>query len=134
SSKRKVWKPTGKVFINIGYTWRPTGRTFTIEGNARPLTRITTTVEVPLRKPTIIESDTPKPVVTLVYSRKPRKSKTNVPDSKSNIPRSVRELINILIMAWFRIRDSRNFRRTIIAIMSAVPTRLASTSLTKDTI
>ncbi|GKC37584.1 hypothetical protein Tco_1049968 [Tanacetum coccineum] len=34
SSKRKVWKPTGKVFTNIGYTWRPTGRTFTIVGNA----------------------------------------------------------------------------------------------------
>ncbi|GJZ97575.1 hypothetical protein Tco_0670028 [Tanacetum coccineum] len=25
SSKRKVYKPTGKVFTNIGYTWRPTG-------------------------------------------------------------------------------------------------------------
>ncbi|GJR13932.1 hypothetical protein Tco_0796584 [Tanacetum coccineum] len=23
SSKRKVYKPTGKVFTNIGYTWRP---------------------------------------------------------------------------------------------------------------
>ncbi|GKB11166.1 hypothetical protein Tco_0845089 [Tanacetum coccineum] len=30
SSKRKVWKPTRKVFTNIGYIWRPTGRTFTI--------------------------------------------------------------------------------------------------------
>ncbi|GJR56405.1 retrovirus-related pol polyprotein from transposon TNT 1-94 [Tanacetum coccineum] len=79
SSKRKVWKPTGKVFINIGYTWRPTGRTFTIVGNACPLTRITTIAEVPLKKPTALESDTPKPIVTLVYSRKPRKSKTNVP-------------------------------------------------------
>ncbi|GJV61151.1 retrovirus-related pol polyprotein from transposon TNT 1-94, partial [Tanacetum coccineum] len=48
-------------------------------GNVCPLTRITTTAEVPLRKPTAVESDTPKPVVTLVYSRKPRKSKTNVP-------------------------------------------------------
>ncbi|GJQ98253.1 retrovirus-related pol polyprotein from transposon TNT 1-94 [Tanacetum coccineum] len=47
---------------NIGYTWRPTGRTFTIVGNACPLTRITTTAEVPLRKPTTLESDTPKPV------------------------------------------------------------------------
>nr|GEV43278.1 integrase, catalytic region, zinc finger, CCHC-type, peptidase aspartic, catalytic [Tanacetum cinerariifolium] len=46
NSKRKVWKPTGKVFTNIGYTWRPTGRTFTIVGNAYPLTRITTTIEV----------------------------------------------------------------------------------------
>ncbi|GJU61089.1 retrovirus-related pol polyprotein from transposon TNT 1-94 [Tanacetum coccineum] len=34
SSKRKVWKPTGKVFTNIRYTWRPTGQTFTIVGNA----------------------------------------------------------------------------------------------------
>nr|GEY64086.1 hypothetical protein [Tanacetum cinerariifolium] len=40
-SKRKVWKPTGKVFINIRYIWRPTGGTFTIVGNACPLTRIT---------------------------------------------------------------------------------------------
>ncbi|GJZ53575.1 retrovirus-related pol polyprotein from transposon TNT 1-94 [Tanacetum coccineum] len=61
SSKRKVWKPTGKVFTNIGYTWRPTSQTFTIIGNACPL-RITITVEVPLRKPTSLESDTPKPV------------------------------------------------------------------------
>ncbi|GJS45062.1 retrovirus-related pol polyprotein from transposon TNT 1-94 [Tanacetum coccineum] len=89
SSKRKVWKPTGKVFTNIGYTWRPTGRTFTIVGNACPLTRITTTAEVPLRKPTALETDTPKPVVTLVYSRKPRKSKTNVPVSKPKIIKSI---------------------------------------------
>ncbi|GJZ76155.1 retrovirus-related pol polyprotein from transposon TNT 1-94, partial [Tanacetum coccineum] len=89
SSKRKVWKPTGKVFPNIGYTWRPTGRTFNIVGNACPLTRITTTVEVPLRKPTVLESDTPKPVITLVYSRKPRKSKTNVPVSKPKIIKSI---------------------------------------------
>ncbi|GJS00038.1 retrovirus-related pol polyprotein from transposon TNT 1-94 [Tanacetum coccineum] len=63
---RKVWKPTGKVFTNIGYTWRPTGRPFTIVGNVCPLTRIATTGEVPLRKPTALESDTPKPVLTLV--------------------------------------------------------------------
>nr|GEU29562.1 integrase, catalytic region, zinc finger, CCHC-type, peptidase aspartic, catalytic [Tanacetum cinerariifolium] len=45
TSKRKVWKPTGKVFTKTGYTWRPTGQTFTIVGNACPLTRITTTTE-----------------------------------------------------------------------------------------
>ncbi|GJX10438.1 retrovirus-related pol polyprotein from transposon TNT 1-94 [Tanacetum coccineum] len=88
-SKRKVWKPTRKVFINIGYTWRPTGRTFTIVGNVCPLTRITTTTEVPLRKLIALESETPKRVVTLVYSRKPRKSKTNVPVSKSKYLDSV---------------------------------------------
>ncbi|GJV95945.1 hypothetical protein Tco_1547522 [Tanacetum coccineum] len=54
-----------------------------------PLTRITTTAEVPLRKPTALESDTPKPVVTLVYSRKPKKSKTNVPVSKPKIIKSI---------------------------------------------
>ncbi|GKE71126.1 hypothetical protein Tco_1529198, partial [Tanacetum coccineum] len=43
NSKRKAWKPTGKVFINIGYIWRPTGQTFTIVGSACLLTRITTT-------------------------------------------------------------------------------------------
>ncbi|GJY07349.1 hypothetical protein Tco_0374403, partial [Tanacetum coccineum] len=77
------------MFTNIGYTWRPTGRTFTIVGNACPLTRKTTTAEVPLKKPTTLESDTPKPVVTLVYSRKSRKSKTNVPISKPKIIKSI---------------------------------------------
>ncbi|GJW88126.1 hypothetical protein Tco_0163466 [Tanacetum coccineum] len=48
-------------------------------GNACPLTRITTTTEVPLRKSSALDNKTPKPVVTLVYSRKPRKSKTSVP-------------------------------------------------------
>ncbi|GJW71862.1 hypothetical protein Tco_0128779 [Tanacetum coccineum] len=49
-TKRKVWKPTGKMFTTIGYIWRSTGQTFTIVGNPCPLTRITTTTEVPLRK------------------------------------------------------------------------------------
>ncbi|GJR19251.1 retrovirus-related pol polyprotein from transposon TNT 1-94 [Tanacetum coccineum] len=66
SSKRKVWKPTEKVFTNIRYTWRPTGRTFTIVENACLLTRITTTAEVPLRKPTALESDTRKHVVVQI--------------------------------------------------------------------
>ncbi|GKD57744.1 hypothetical protein Tco_1291131, partial [Tanacetum coccineum] len=89
SSMRKVWKPTGKVFTNIVYIWRPTGRTFTIVGNVCPLTKITTTAEVPLRKPTALKTDTPKPVVTLVYLRKPRKSKTHVPVSKPKIIKSI---------------------------------------------
>ncbi|GKA31039.1 retrovirus-related pol polyprotein from transposon TNT 1-94 [Tanacetum coccineum] len=59
------------------------------KGNACPLTRVTTTIEVPLRKPTALNNETPKPVVTLVYSRKPRKSKTNVSVSKSKVLKSV---------------------------------------------
>ncbi|GJZ87349.1 retrovirus-related pol polyprotein from transposon TNT 1-94 [Tanacetum coccineum] len=85
SSKRKVWKPTRKVFTKIRYIWRPTGWTFTIVGNACPLNRITTTTEVPFRIPTALDNETSKPVVTLVYSRKPRKSKTNIPVSKSKV-------------------------------------------------
>ncbi|GJX34725.1 retrovirus-related pol polyprotein from transposon TNT 1-94 [Tanacetum coccineum] len=62
-----------------------TSRTFTIVGNACPLTRITTTTEVPFRIPSALDNETPKPVVTLVYSRKPRKYKTNGPVSKSKV-------------------------------------------------
>nr|GEU88989.1 putative ribonuclease H-like domain-containing protein [Tanacetum cinerariifolium] len=86
---RKVWKQTSKVFTKTGYTWRPNGQTFTIVGNAYSLTRITTTAKDPHRKPTDLETNTPKPVVTLVYSRKPRKTKTNVPISKPKIIKSI---------------------------------------------
>nr|GEW83944.1 hypothetical protein [Tanacetum cinerariifolium] len=61
TSKRKVWKPTGKVF----------------------------TKTVPYRKPIVLETDTAKHVVTVVYSWKPKKSKTNVPVSKSKIIKSI---------------------------------------------
>nr|GEU89755.1 hypothetical protein [Tanacetum cinerariifolium] len=46
NSKRKVWKPTRKVFTSIGYIWRPTGRTFNMVGNVCLLTRINTSTEV----------------------------------------------------------------------------------------
>nr|GEW94051.1 retrovirus-related Pol polyprotein from transposon TNT 1-94 [Tanacetum cinerariifolium] len=51
--------------------------------------KTTTTTEVPLRKPTALEIDAPKPEVTLVYSRKPKKSKTNVPVSK---PKNIKSI------------------------------------------
>ncbi|GJU73685.1 retrovirus-related pol polyprotein from transposon TNT 1-94 [Tanacetum coccineum] len=84
-SKKDSWKPTGKVFTQIGYIWRPTGRTFTIVGNACPLTRITTTNEVPSRKPIVLDSESPKPVVKLVYSRKPRKNTNAESVSKTKV-------------------------------------------------
>nr|GEU73340.1 hypothetical protein [Tanacetum cinerariifolium] len=62
---RKIWQPTGKMFTTIGHKWRPTGRTFTLVGNVCPLTRITATAIVPLRKHVPIESNASKPVVTL---------------------------------------------------------------------
>ncbi|GKD73080.1 hypothetical protein Tco_1331362 [Tanacetum coccineum] len=51
SNKKKVWKPTSKVFTNFGHRWIPTGRTFTIDGNKCPLTRITSTTVVSPKKP-----------------------------------------------------------------------------------
>ncbi|GJT28978.1 retrovirus-related pol polyprotein from transposon TNT 1-94 [Tanacetum coccineum] len=71
------------MFTTIGYIWRPTSQTFNIVGNACPLTRITTTTEAPLRKPIVLDNETSKPVVTLVYSRKLYGTlRTNVPVAK----------------------------------------------------
>ncbi|GJT48763.1 retrotransposon protein, putative, ty1-copia subclass [Tanacetum coccineum] len=28
SNMKKIWKPTGKVYTNVGYSWKPTGRIF----------------------------------------------------------------------------------------------------------
>ncbi|GKF39164.1 hypothetical protein Tco_0119225, partial [Tanacetum coccineum] len=55
-SKKDIWKPTGNIV-----------------GNVCPLTRITTTNEVPSRKQIVLKFESPKPLVKLVYSRKPRK-------------------------------------------------------------
>ncbi|GJU19714.1 hypothetical protein Tco_1153056 [Tanacetum coccineum] len=63
SSKRKVWKPTGKGLPQ--------------------------TIDVHLRETNALENENTYSVVTLVYSRKPRKSKTNVPVSKSMVLKSV---------------------------------------------
>ncbi|GKB02519.1 hypothetical protein Tco_0830608 [Tanacetum coccineum] len=59
---KKVWKPTGKVFTNVGYSWKPTGRNFTIDGNMYPLTRITSTKVVSPKKPlstTVVKKTSP---------------------------------------------------------------------------
>nr|GEW05530.1 retrovirus-related Pol polyprotein from transposon TNT 1-94 [Tanacetum cinerariifolium] len=54
-----------------------------------PQGRIATTAIVPLRKPIPIESNTSKPVVTLVYSQKSKEAKNTVPVSKSKINKSL---------------------------------------------
>ncbi|GKB99166.1 hypothetical protein Tco_0985303 [Tanacetum coccineum] len=78
---RTVWKPTGKVFTEIGYSWKPTGRIFTIVGNRFPLTRITSTKEVPLKKSTITSVIIPSPELK-VYSRKLKASRSIGSNSK----------------------------------------------------
>ncbi|GJY67445.1 retrovirus-related pol polyprotein from transposon TNT 1-94 [Tanacetum coccineum] len=72
NNKKEEWKPTGKVFTKIGYNWRPIGRNFTLARNACPLTRITATKEAPLREPIPLEVVAQKPVVTRVYTRRPK--------------------------------------------------------------
>nr|GFB43271.1 integrase, catalytic region, zinc finger, CCHC-type, peptidase aspartic, catalytic [Tanacetum cinerariifolium] len=70
--KRKVWKPIGNMFKIVGHIWKPTGRTFTLVGNVCPLTRISTPTIVPPREPIPIVNSTDKPVVTLIYTKKPK--------------------------------------------------------------
>nr|GEX55470.1 retrovirus-related Pol polyprotein from transposon TNT 1-94 [Tanacetum cinerariifolium] len=77
------------MFTTVGHIWKPTRRTFTLVGNVCPLTRIATTAIVPLREPILIESNTDKPVVTLVYSRKSKEVKKKVPVSNLKINKSV---------------------------------------------
>ncbi|GJT55350.1 retrovirus-related pol polyprotein from transposon TNT 1-94 [Tanacetum coccineum] len=84
NKKRKVWKPTGKVFTKIGYSWKPTGRVFTIVGNRFPLTRIASTKEAPLRETTITLVITPS-LELKVYSRKLKASRSVGSSSKAKI-------------------------------------------------
>ncbi|GJY28006.1 integrase, catalytic region, zinc finger, CCHC-type containing protein [Tanacetum coccineum] len=67
---------------------KPIGRTLTLVGNACPLTRITTTNQVPLRVPIPLEVVTPEHVVTRVYTRRPKVPKS-VPNSKPKVAKSM---------------------------------------------
>nr|GEV70843.1 hypothetical protein [Tanacetum cinerariifolium] len=82
--KRKVWQPTGKVFKIVGHIWKPTGWTFTLVRNVCPLTRIATSTIVPPKESSPIVHSTDKPVVTLVYSRKPKAANKKVPSLVTN--------------------------------------------------
>nr|GEU78035.1 hypothetical protein [Tanacetum cinerariifolium] len=90
-------EPTGNVFKTVGHIWKPTGRTFTLVGNVYPLTRIATTTIVPHREPVPIVTNTDKPVVTLVYSRKSKAANTKVPVSNSAINKS----LVVQIVLWY---------------------------------
>nr|GEU55591.1 hypothetical protein [Tanacetum cinerariifolium] len=55
-------------------------RTFTLIGNVCPLTRIATPTIVPPREPIPIVNSTDKPIVTLVYTKKPKAANKRVPN------------------------------------------------------
>ncbi|GJX45359.1 retrovirus-related pol polyprotein from transposon TNT 1-94 [Tanacetum coccineum] len=79
-NKNSVVEPKGNV--NVKHS--------KLNANSKPLcVKITTTAKVPPRKPIDLKIDTPKPVTTLVYSRKPKKSKIDVPVSKPKTLKSV---------------------------------------------
>ncbi|GJS48859.1 hypothetical protein Tco_0598980 [Tanacetum coccineum] len=61
-SKKAIWKPTGKVFTQIGIFGDLLVGPYFI-GKCMPLTRITNTNEVPSRKPLVLDSDSPIPVL-----------------------------------------------------------------------
>ncbi|GJT83178.1 retrovirus-related pol polyprotein from transposon TNT 1-94 [Tanacetum coccineum] len=75
------------VFTKIRYSWKPTERIFIIVGNRCPLTRITSTKEVPLKESTITPVITPSPELK-VYSRKPKASRSVGFSSKVKIVES----------------------------------------------
>ncbi|GJW65851.1 retrovirus-related pol polyprotein from transposon TNT 1-94 [Tanacetum coccineum] len=83
-----VAQPSGFIdFVKPNYVYKLKKALYGLK--KAPKAWITTIAEVPLRKLTALETDTPKPVVTLVYSRKLRKSKTNVPVSRPKIIKSI---------------------------------------------
>nr|GEZ23709.1 hypothetical protein [Tanacetum cinerariifolium] len=69
--RKQIWKPTGKVFTEIGLKWKPTGRTFTIVRNECPLTRFTPTKVVPPKENNDVSRVTKIPGIK-VYSRRPK--------------------------------------------------------------
>nr|GEX42784.1 hypothetical protein [Tanacetum cinerariifolium] len=77
------------AFVDANHAGCQDTRHSTSGRNACPLTRITTTAKVPFRKPIPLESNTLKPVVTLVYSWKSKESRNNVPVCKSKINKSL---------------------------------------------
>ncbi|GKC71249.1 retrovirus-related pol polyprotein from transposon TNT 1-94 [Tanacetum coccineum] len=87
NKKEKAWKPTCKVFTDVGYKWKPTGRFFTIVGNSCPLTKITPKEIMHLKETTPKSVETPKPNIK-VYSRRPKQLKSVGSSKKAKIVES----------------------------------------------
>nr|GEW27442.1 retrovirus-related Pol polyprotein from transposon TNT 1-94 [Tanacetum cinerariifolium] len=85
----RIQRVPRKMFTTVGHIWRPTGWTFTLVENVCPLTRIATAAIVPLMEPIPIASNTDKPVVTLIYSRKSKAAKKKVLVSNLKINKSL---------------------------------------------
>ncbi|GKA80304.1 hypothetical protein Tco_0786900, partial [Tanacetum coccineum] len=82
-----IWKPTGKVFTDVGLKWKLTRKLFTLVGNSCPLTRITPKKIVHLKETTSNSVETPKPEI-IVYSRRPKQKKSVGSSKKAKIVES----------------------------------------------
>ncbi|GJZ32315.1 retrovirus-related pol polyprotein from transposon TNT 1-94 [Tanacetum coccineum] len=87
SQQHNIWKPTGKVFTEVGYKWIPTGRLFTLVGNSCPLTRINSTKVVPIKETISHSVEIKKPEIK-VYSRRPKQVKSVGSSKKAMIVES----------------------------------------------
>nr|GEZ85874.1 Gag-Pol polyprotein [Tanacetum cinerariifolium] len=88
----KSWRSSSNVSTSITdcrLSKSSLGRTFTLVGNVCPSTRLATTTIVPPREPIPIASNTDKPVITLVYSRKSKATNKRVPVSNSTMTKSI---------------------------------------------
>ncbi|GJU10709.1 hypothetical protein Tco_1133105, partial [Tanacetum coccineum] len=115
SIKMKEWKPTGKMFKNVGYKWVPTGRTFTIVGTKCPLTRFTSTKIVPPRKPgksTVITNIKPS------SASQWRPKETNH-TSLSSAPKIVESRTASYIRLYHRLVPQRKERCTLQCALSS---------------
>ncbi|GJV82534.1 retrovirus-related pol polyprotein from transposon TNT 1-94 [Tanacetum coccineum] len=94
-------------------------------GNACPLTRIAITNKVPLREPIPLKLVAQKSVVTKVYTRRPKVSKTNGSNSKPKIAKSM--IFNIMEPG-----TSRGSNTSVAPSSSSVDLRLSKLSCGND--
>ncbi|GKC65130.1 retrovirus-related pol polyprotein from transposon TNT 1-94, partial [Tanacetum coccineum] len=109
---KKTWKPTGKVFIDIGHRWKPTGRTFAIVRNLCPLTRITSTKVEPLKETISKLVTTPNPEIK-IYRK--RKKHTHKPKADESIQEKL-YLLHMDLCGPMRIQ-SFNGRKYILVVV-----------------
>ncbi|GJW56887.1 retrovirus-related pol polyprotein from transposon TNT 1-94 [Tanacetum coccineum] len=103
-SKKDIWKPTGKVLTQIGYIWRPS----------------------------VLDSDSPKPVVKLVYSRKPRKNKNTEPVSKTKVLKPMSSKSSSVFGFWLLEAYEEDRRKlTNISVNSWVQSKFGNDQVAK---
>ncbi|GKB15959.1 retrovirus-related pol polyprotein from transposon TNT 1-94 [Tanacetum coccineum] len=114
-SKKDIWKPTGKVVSLDGYILDDsTGGTFTIVGKCVPFKLgLPLLMNVPSRKPIVLESESPKPCGNLEPSKSWGSIKTNVPSTSLNECRLSKSSSGIWTPVARAQHDGRSLQLTI---------------------